>query len=115
MGQAPSGCLTRRASRLTLLLAPLLGRRVLLRRAARPAHRDASFLDDLARIGVPVLVRLDAAAGIAGAVERVRVGLLLRRGAAAAPEDAVEEAHRGHSTPYCRDSSRSVRASYVCL
>jgi hypothetical protein len=36
-------------------------------------------------------VRLQAAAGIVLALERVRISLLLRRAAAAASEDAVEE------------------------
>src|SRR5437773_7005425 len=40
--------------------AALLDRLALLRRAARPAHDHALVLDELARIGVPVLVALDA-------------------------------------------------------
>jgi hypothetical protein len=55
-----------------LLRAPLVRRRVLLRRAAGAAHRRPVLLDDVARIGMAVLVRLDAAARVAGPVEPVR-------------------------------------------
>jgi hypothetical protein len=42
----------------------LLGREVLLWRAARPAHRRFALLDDLPRVGVTVLVALDSATRI---------------------------------------------------
>ena len=50
-------------------------------------------LSGVAGIGGAVLVRLQAAAGILRALERVRISLLLRRAAAAAAEDAVEKTH----------------------
>src|SRR5919204_5626367 len=59
--------------------APLFDRFGLLRRSARPAHDDPVVLHELARVRVPVLVALHAAARIALAVERVRVALLLVR------------------------------------
>ena len=61
------------------MLAALVRRRVFLRRAARRGHHDTFVLDDLSRIGVPVLVTLYAAARIALAIECVNVAFLLVR------------------------------------
>jgi hypothetical protein len=77
-----------------LLLPPLLGRRPLLRGTGRAAHDRAAFLDDVARVRTPVLLGLEAAARVVLALERMRIGLLLRSAAATPAEDSVEESHR---------------------
>src|SRR5579885_3611983 len=60
-------------------LATLVGRELLLRRAAGASHRDPFRLHDVARVGDPVALVLQATAGVAGARQRGRVALLLRR------------------------------------
>jgi len=64
-----------------------------LGRAAGAAHDGAAFFDDVAWIGLAVLLGLEAAARIVVTLEWLRIALLARGGATAATEDAVEEAH----------------------
>src|SRR5579884_2572510 len=59
-------------------VASLVWREPLLRCAARAGHGDALGLDDLARVGRAVPLVLQPSARVAGALERVRVALLLR-------------------------------------
>src|SRR5688500_7701370 len=65
------------AAQLLRQLAPLLDREFLLRRARGAAHRRSALDDDVARVGVAVLVRLEAAARVVLNVERLRVALRL--------------------------------------
>src|SRR5579885_316546 len=58
--------------------ASLVRRKLLLRCAAGGGHRDPLGLHDVARVGDPVALVLQAAARVAGALERGRVTLLLR-------------------------------------
>jgi hypothetical protein len=64
-----------------------------LGRAAGAAHDGAAFFDDVAWIGLAVLLGLEAAAWIVVTLERFGIALLARGGAAAATEDTVKEAH----------------------
>jgi hypothetical protein len=56
--------------------AALVGRTLVGSRAARAHHRRALGVDELGRVGVAVLVGLDAAAWVVRPVERVYVALL---------------------------------------
>src|SRR5215210_1742931 len=60
-------------------LAPLLDREPLLRCPAGAGHDRSALLDEVARVGVAVLVRLHASPRVALDVERVRIALLLVR------------------------------------
>src|SRR5207237_7827772 len=57
------------------------------RRAAGTAHRHVAFLDDVLGTRAPVLLALNATAGIAGPIERVDVTLLPRGARLVAPAD----------------------------
>ena len=89
MGTVP----TNRVLLILLFFPALVRARALLRRAGGAAHHGAAFLDHVARIGCPVLMRLQPAAGITFTLERVGIGLLFGGAAATAAEDAVTEAH----------------------
>jgi hypothetical protein len=89
-------CRVSPSSRL-LLFPPLFGRRPLLWRTAGAAHGRAAFLDDVARVGAAVLLGLEPAPRVVLALERLRIGFLLRSAAAAPAQDAVEEPHRPRS------------------
>ena len=107
MGTVP----TNRVLLILLFFPALVRARALLRRAGGAAHHGAAFLDDVARIGCPVLMRLQPAAGIVLAVESVWIRFLLRGAAATATEDAVQEAHARESMPGRLRSSRSASAA----
>ena len=62
-------------------------------RAAGTAHDGAALFDDVAWIGLAVLLGLEPAARIVIALERLGIALLARGSAAAATKDAVKEAH----------------------
>ena len=71
----------------------LRDRLALLRYTAWTAHDDAVLLDDVPRIGAPVLLALNPAARVVIPVERMRIALLPRGGRLAAlPEEPLEHA-----------------------
>src|SRR5207248_4857310 len=82
--------------------------RPLLGGAPWAAHDDVAFLDELARVRMPVRLRLDAAARIAFDVERVDVALLLRGAATVAPLQPSAKLHAGRVAATSRHETFST-------
>jgi hypothetical protein len=100
----------REAARATQVV--LSGGRVLLRRPAGPAHRDAVRLDHVGRLGQSVLARLQAPARVALTLERARIALLFRSAPALLPPPSSEQAC-GLPAKVIRYTARVRRGPFV--